>query len=81
MSTQYLKELIEAGHDIQLKYHGKTYWITWSEALGDNLIYFYEANAGDEVGFKDADELIAGSYHNLKIKDVWESLSEEDLDY
>ena len=40
MTTQYLKELIEAGHDIQLKYHGKTYWITWSEALGIILSIF-----------------------------------------
>ncbi|MCQ2570724.1 MAG: hypothetical protein MJ154_00535 [Candidatus Saccharibacteria bacterium] len=79
MTIDYLKQLTDEGREIKLKYNDKIYWITWSQVSGENLLYFYEADSDSEVSAKTVDELIEKSYDGHIIKEIWKSLTDEDV--
>ena len=72
-------ELVDHGFELEMRYGGKTYWVTWGRK--DEKI-FYEANKTDEIVFHKAEEILDKEYHGFKIRDMVESLNEdEDVDY
>lgn len=80
MTKKELTELIDTGREIEFKYKGKDYSITYPDEDSKILcnISFCEANK-DTFDCNTLDELWNGIYHNMKISDILLSLTEEDV--
>lgn len=80
MTKEELKELIETGREIEFKYKGKDYSITYPDEASEincNISFceFYK----DTFDCFTVDELWNGIYHDMKISDILLSLTEEDV--
>ena len=81
MNVAKFVDLVDSGFDVEMRYKGKTYWAAWN---GDNTPEkaFYEAYNKDVIVFLKAEEILDKEYHGFKIRDMVESLDEdEDVDY
>jgi hypothetical protein len=81
MKVTKFVELVDDGYDVEMRYKGKTYWAAWH---GDNTQEkaFYEADTKNTIVFLKAEEILDKEYNGFKIRDMIESLNEdEDIDY
>ena len=79
MKISYFKEQLKLGHEIEFAYKGKRYSFTFGENNGKPVIAFCEFYKPD-IEFNTVDEIIAASYDGIKISDMIESLTENDID-
>ncbi len=81
MKITKFTELVDNGFDVEMRYNGKTYWAAW---YGDNTQEkaFYEADTKKAIIFTKAGEILDQEYGGFKIRNMIESLDEnEDIDY
>ena len=81
MKVTKFTELVDDGFDVEMRYNGKTYWAAWH---GDNTQEkaFYEADSKNIIVFTKVEEILDKKYDGFKIRDMIESLNEnEDIDY
>lgn len=74
--------IVDSGQEPEMHYNNKTYWATWNnpDEKGSRKC-FYEVNCHDEINFDKAEEILDKEYHGFKIRDMIESLGEDDIDY
>lgn len=81
MKVTKFVELVDDGYDVEMRYKGKIYWAAW---YGDNTQEkaFYEADTKNAIVFLKAEEILDKKYNGFIIRDMIESLNEEeDIDY
>lgn len=77
MTKEQLKEYISTGREIEFTYKSKEYSITYYNDKRDKYISFCEFHK-DILDVSSADELLASTYKGMSVKDVIESLTEDD---
>ena len=79
MTRQDLKELVEHGREIEFTYSGKRFSITYYDSNGKTLISFCEFYK--EITDVDTfDELCDVERYGVKVIDMLESVSDDDID-
>lgn len=78
MKKELLVDYIECGREIEFKYKGKMYSITYSPADMDDFISFCEFYK-EPTNVTTIDDLLKVSRNGINILEMWESLSEEDV--
>lgn len=80
MTKEYLEELIKCGHEIEFKYNGKGYSITYYGDDRKDYISFceYHKYTSDVATI---DELFKVQRDGVTVLEMWESLDEEKSDY
>lgn len=79
MRKEELKELIELGHEIEFKYKGKKYSITYYNDKRKKYISFCEFYK-EPVDVSKVDELLELKIKDIKLSEIFELLKEEDID-
>lgn len=77
MRISELKDYIEFGNEIEFIYKDKKYSITYGTIKGEDVISFCEAYK-ESVEVKTVDELLDLNYNGISVKEMKESLTEED---
>lgn len=77
MSKEQLREYIATGREIEFTYKNKEYSITYYNDKREKYISFCEAYE-ELLDVSSADELLASTYKGMSVKDVIESLTEDD---
>lgn len=82
MTKEYLKELIAHGHEIEFKYKGNWYSITYGseETPYEGMISFCQFYK-ETTEVIDFDELCKIERNGTSVLEMWESLDEEKDDY
>lgn len=78
MKKEVLIDYIECGREIEFKYKGKMYSITYSPAdMGDFISFceFYK----EPTNVTTIDDLLKVSRDGVTVLKMWESLSEDDM--
>ena len=78
MKTEVLIEYIECGREIEFKYKGKMYSITYSPTDMDDFISFCEFYK-EPTNVTTIEELLEVSRNGVTVLQMWEALSEEDI--
>ena len=79
MKTSDIKSLLEQGHEIEFNYEGKRYSFTFGEKNKKAIIAFCEFYEPD-IEFEDIDDILNASYNGVKVSNMIESLSDDDID-
>ncbi len=78
MTKEVLIGYIECGREIEFKYKGKMYSITYSPADMDDFISFCEFYK-EPTNVTTIDGLLEVTRDGVTVLKMWESLSEEDM--
>ena len=78
MKKEVLIDYIECGREIEFKYSGKMYSITYSPADMDDFISFCEFYK-EPTNVTTIDDLLEISRYGVTVLKMWESLSEDDM--
>lgn len=78
MTKELLKDYIDCGREIEFKYNGKMYSITYSPADQDDFISFCEFYK-EPTNVKSFDELLQVSRESVTVLQMWSALTEEDV--
>ena len=78
MTTEYLKELVNCGYDIEFDYKNKEFSITRGTLNNVKVISFCEYYK-EPVNVKTFDELLNIEYKGERLSDIWASLTENDI--
>ncbi len=81
MKKEELKEYVETGREIEFVYEGKRYSITYyDDEIVKDYISFREIYK-TPVDVSNFEDLCNITYNGVKVIDMWESISEEYVDY
>ena len=78
MKKEVLIDYIECGREIEFKYKGKMYSITYSPTDMDDFISFCEFYK-EPTNVTTIEELLEVSRNGVTVLQMWEALSEEDI--
>lgn len=78
MTKELLEDYILCGREIEFKYKGKMYSITYSPADQDDYISFYEFYKSP-TNVKTLDELLEISCNGDTVCQMWNSLTEDSV--
>lgn len=78
MTINELKQYIEQGNEIEFVYDNKRYSITYGEIDGEDVISFCEFHK-ETTEVKTIDELLEVKRDDHTVKEMVESLTEEDI--
>lgn len=76
MRIEVLKDYIDIGHEIEFKYRGKMYSITYYSDGRKNYISFCEFYK-EPLDVSSVDELLEKEYNGYFIKDILEELDDK----
>lgn len=78
MKKDLLIDYIECGREIEFKYNGKMYSITYSPANMDDFISFCEFYK-EPTNVTTIDELLKISRDGVTVLEMWKAISEDDI--
>ena len=78
MTKELLAEYIEHGREIEFKYNGKMYSITYGFINGREVTSFCEFYK-ETTEVETFDQLLKVSRDGVTVLEMWESLAEEDI--
>ena len=73
-------DIVDSGLEPEMQYKGKTYWAAYN-GYNTPEKAFYEAYSDNIITFLKAEEILDKEYNGFKIRDMIESLGEDDIDY
>ena len=81
MSIDVLREYVYYGREIEFDYQNKKFSITYGKdpASGDGHIISFCEFYQEPIDVKTVDELLQAEWNGEKLKNIWESLTEEDV--
>ena len=79
MTKERLIELIDEGHELEFRYKGKAYSITYGEIEGKECISFCEFYK-ETTEVETAEELCSVVRDGVRVVDMIESIPEDDID-
>lgn len=78
MTKQQLKDYIDCGNEIEFKYNGKMFSITYCEIDGNELISFCEFYQ-ETTEVSSFGDLLNVKRDGVSVLQMWESLTETDV--
>ncbi|MGN0701639.1 MAG: hypothetical protein ACI4KL_00435 [Lentihominibacter sp.] len=78
MTTNILKDYIEHGREVEFDYNGKRYSITYGLIDGQEVISFCEFYK-ETTEITTAEDLLNVSRDGVSVREMWESLNEDDV--
>lgn len=78
MSKDELRDYLDSGREIEFKWNGKMYSITYGKINGRSVISFCEFYK-DSTEVETPDELLNVKRDNTTVLDMLESLTEDDI--
>ncbi len=78
MTKRSLLDYIDQGREIEFRYKGKKYSVTYGEYRGRDVISFCEFYR-ESTEAATADELLSVTRDGVSVLEMWESISEDDV--